>query len=234
MPLDHEDQDMPELVRQLFGERRLNALGEIFARHYPRLRSLACSRLKQKKVPAAVYDADDALGSSLENMMRLVLTGRVESIKDFDGFWRLFRQILAWKISAASNRQSALKRGGTSRRKRKPDGALREDPGDAAAPIPAAVIPPDDFDLFKSNLPAAEVEAISKETTDRLIGLLDTDQQSIVRMRIDGHGIADIAATFRVSPRTINRVLERIRRIWESSGLVDGMKPKERRRDQNG
>jgi hypothetical protein len=85
MPLDHEDQDMPELVRQLFAERRLDALGEIVARHYPRLRSLACSRLKQKKVPAAVYDADDALGSSLNDMMRLVLTGRVESIKDVDG-----------------------------------------------------------------------------------------------------------------------------------------------------
>ncbi len=40
-------------------------------------------------------------------------------------------------------------------------------------------------------------------------------------MRLDGRTIPQMAAAFGVSPRSVDRMLEMIRRIWASSGLID-------------
>ncbi len=57
-------------------------------------------------------------------MIFLVLSGRVESIDGVDGFWRLYRRILAWKIMTASDRLDALKRGGPGIRKSSRNGVV--------------------------------------------------------------------------------------------------------------
>ena len=91
-------------------ERKREALGRIFERYHLRLRRLATKALRSKDVPEQEYDADDLLDSALDVLLRLVLQGRVESIRGVDGFWRLYRRILAHKVSAAWDRRSALKR----------------------------------------------------------------------------------------------------------------------------
>jgi ECF sigma factor len=226
MSSNHADSDMTELVRQLLRDHETEALGEIFDRYYPRMLALAARRLERMQVPESVYEPDDALGSSLDTILRLVMTGRVESIQGVDGFWRLFRKVLARKVSAASDRHMSLKRGGPGIRRGKRDGAPVNDSNDATTSHPAVAVPADDFDLFKSNLPRAEVTAICNDVTEQLIGLLQPDLQSVVRMRLEKRTIAYIAANLGVSPRSVDRMVETIRRIWEASGLVEGIEPR--------
>jgi hypothetical protein len=223
---DQANDDMPGLVRRFFRDRQLDGLGEIVRRYYPRLRALARRRLEREQIAESEYEPDEALNSALGKMIFLVLSGRVESIDGVDGFWRLYRRILAWKIMTASDRLDALKRGGRGIRKSSRSGALIDDAVEGPPPAPGIV--PDDLDLFKSNLLAADVLTISEEVTERLIDLLQPDLQAIVRMRLDGRTIAQMAAAFGVSPRSIDRMLEMIRRTWASSGLIDGIGPEQR------
>jgi hypothetical protein len=222
---DQANEDMPGLVRRFFRDRQLDGLGEIVRRFYPRLRALAKRRLERERIAESLYEPDEALNSALSKMILLVLSGRVESIDGVDGFWRLYRKILAWKIMTASDRLDALKRGGPGIRKTSRSVVAAEGSDEATGPAADAV--PDDLDLFKSNLLPADVMAISSEVTERLIDLLQPDLQSVVRMRLDGRTIPQMAAVFGVSPRSVDRMLEMIRRIWASSGLLDGIEAKE-------
>jgi ECF sigma factor len=225
MAPDLGNEDMPGLVRRFLQGRQLDGLGEIVRRYYPRMRDLARRRIERERIAEAVYEPDEAINSTLDKMIRLVLSGRVESIEGVDGFWRLYRRILAWKIMAASDRHAALKRGGPGIRKVTRSGERVDDPDEMPAPLSGPV--PDNLDLFKSSLLPAEVLAISIEVTERLIHLLQPDLQTIVRMRLDGRTIAHMAAVLGVSPRSVDRMLEMIRRIWASSGLLDGIDPRE-------
>jgi hypothetical protein len=223
---DQANDDMPGLVRRFFRDRQLDGLAEIVRRCYPRLRALARRRLEREQIAESEYEPDEALNSALGKMIFLVLSGRVESIDGVDGFWRLYRRILAWKIMTASDRLDALKRGGRGIRKSSRNGALIDDAVEAPPPGPGVV--PDDLDLFKSNLLAADVLTISDEVTERLIDRLQPDLQAIVRMRLDGRTIAQMAAALGVSPRSVDRMLEMIRHTWASSGLIDGVGPEVR------
>ena len=224
---DHSDDDMANLVRQFLQDRDMGALGGIFRRYYPKMIALASRRLKRARIPEAVYQPDDALASTLDTMMRFVLNGRLGSIEGVDGFWRLYRRILAWKIHDASDRHGALKRGGPGTRKH----ADRSN-GDGTESTAAVRIPTDDFDLFESELLPVEVLAIGNEMTERLINLLQPDLQSVVRMRFDGWTIAQMATALGVSPRSVDRMLDSIRRIWLSSDPLRGVKGLERFRDE--
>jgi hypothetical protein len=213
---------MPELVRQFFKQRNLDTLGEIFDRHYSRLRSLASDALRHGKVPEPFYEPDEFLDSALGMLIRLVLAGRVESINGVDGFWRLYRKILARKVSAASDRHNALKRGGPGIRKRNGNGVPGTHGNGVIAGAAVRPVRPDDFDLFQSGLPPADVSAVGNEVTERLIGLLDPDHGRLVRMRLQGHTIAHMAKSLGVSPRSVNRMFETVRNTWVSSELLDG------------
>ena len=233
MSPEEANDDMPGLVRRFFRERQLDGLGEIVRRCYPRLRDLARRRLKRQQIAEFEYEPDEALNSDLGKMIFLVLSGRVESIEDVDGFWRLYRRILAWKIMTASDRIDALKRGGPGIRKNSRNELVTDnDLGASRPPTPGVV--PDDLDLFKSNLVPADVLTISGEVTERLIALLQPDLQSIVRMRLDGRTIPQMAAAFGVSPRSVDRMLEMIRGTWASSGLIDRIGPRESSRTPRG
>jgi hypothetical protein len=65
------------------------------------------SRGKQCLEACGLYDADDALASSLGIILRMVLAARAESWDDANGFWRLHRQIPARKVGDAVDRQNA-------------------------------------------------------------------------------------------------------------------------------
>jgi predicted DNA-binding transcriptional regulator YafY len=77
-----------------------------------------------------------------------------------------------------------------------------------------------------------EVLVIGNEMTERLINLLQPDLQSVVRMRFDGWTIAQMATALGVSPRSIDRMLDSIRRIRLSSDLLRGVRGLERFRDE--
>ena len=217
----HPRGEMPDLVRQFMARSESGGAGRIFERHHLRLRRLATKSLRSKRIPEQEYDADDLLDHALDILLRLVLQGCVESIRGVDGFWRLYRRILAHKVSAACDRRSALKRGGPGVRKKTRDASSRGQTSFPAEPVRVISLPPDDFDLFESTFPAAELLAMSKEVTLGLLRLLDPEHQKIARMRLDGYTIAWMAEELAVSPCTVHRRLETIRNTWASSGLID-------------
>lgn len=100
------------------------------------------------------------MDSGLGVMVQLVLKGKLNSIDGVDGFWRLFRRIVARKVMAKKCREAAIKRGGSAHR-----------------------LVPDDFDLFESGLPSVEVCAIADDVTERLLELLDPPLEAVARMR---------------------------------------------------
>ena len=190
--------NMADLVRQLFREHSWTRSARFCAD--PRLRSLASTALKDKDTEP-LYEPDKALNSSLGVMITLTLAGRLEAIGAVDGFWRVYRRILARRVSAACDRHDALKRGGEGIRKPR---SSRLPPG---LPTPSyraaqrAADPPDDFNLFRCGLPSVEVTVIGREVTQLLTALLEPDHQKIVGMRVDGYTIAQMATALDVSPR---------------------------------
>ena len=226
MALDRANDDMPGLVRRFFRDRQVDGLAEIVRRCYPACATWQSDDSSESTSPNPNTSLTRHSTAPLGKMIFLVLSGRVESIDGVDGFWRLYRRILAWKIMTASDRLDALKRGGRGIRKSSRNGDAGDDSEEM--PPPANGVIPDDLDLFKSNLLAADVLTISGEVTERLIDLLQPDLQSIVRMRLDGRTIAQMAIALGVSPRSVDRMLEMIRRIWASSGLIDGIGPEVR------
>ena len=75
-------------------------------------------------------------------------------------------------------------------------------------------------------LSSGESEALAhlQMTIDELIGRMPEDHRTIIRMRIDGHGIDEIASQSGRAKRTVERILQRFRNDLETE--VDEERPK--------
>ena len=62
---------------------------------------------------------------------------------------------------------------------------------------------------------------ISRDVVSELLKLLDPELQEIAQMRLGRYSIGFIAFHMRMSRRSIDRRLEKIREVWLSSGLLD-------------
>jgi DNA-directed RNA polymerase specialized sigma24 family protein len=80
---------------------------------------------------------------------------------------------------------------------------------------------PDDFDLFQSGVPTAEVKLIADENLARLMDALDPDLQTVAELRLRCT-IPEAARTLGISESTYKRRLGTIREIWRAAGLVNG------------
>jgi DNA-directed RNA polymerase specialized sigma24 family protein len=222
MNADLSGEDMHSLVRRLFVGREIDALGEIANRYYPKFRALARRLLRREPMVQQVYDADEAVDSGLGAIVYLVVRGKVGRIEGVDGFWRLFRRILARKILAVRDREAALKRDGKGIPGHGPDENQARGPLDGARTAKSHAHVPDDFNLFESGLPSAEVVVAADEMTGRLLAMLSEDLEIVVRMRFERRTIRYIAEKLGISTRTVDRRLEQIRAIWIISGLLEG------------
>jgi len=140
-----------------------------------------------------------------------------------DGFWRLFRRILARKVFTARDREAAIKRGGPGIPGHGRNDQQTRAPRNGAPTVKAHTHIADDFDLFESGLPSAEVLAVGDELTGRLVAMLAPELEIVFRMRFEGRSIPYIAAKLEISTRTVDRRLEQIRAIWGTSGLLEGL-----------
>ena len=149
------------------------------------------------------YDEHDAANSAFHSLCSGLGDGRLEAVNR-DAFWGLLAVITSRKIAAQRRSANRQKRGG---------GAERGESGFGDAGINAV----------KDNQLAPDVLAEVSESCDQLLHAIpDETMKTIVLLKFQGATNGEIADQIKCTRRTVERKLERIRRIWVEAGLHDG------------
>ena len=151
------------------------------------------------------YDEDDAANSAFHSLCRGLADGRLEA-ENRDAFWGLLAVITSQKISTQQRYLKRQKRGG---------GAVRGDSG--FAEFGRAGI-----NEIDGNHQTPDVLAEIAESCAQLFDVLsDEAMKKIVLLKFQGATNKEVASELKCTERTIERKLERIRRIWVEAGLHD-------------
>lgn len=166
-----------------------------------RLREFALQKLDPKT--RRRYDEDDAANSAFDSLCRGLVEGRVAA-ENRDALWGLLAVITSRKISAQRRLLNRQKRG---------CGMVRGDSG--FEEYGAAGI-----NGVNCNERPPDVQAeVSESCTQLLNALPDETMKQIVLLKFQGVRNGAVAEELNCTRRTVERKLERIRRIWVEAGL---------------
>jgi DNA-directed RNA polymerase specialized sigma24 family protein len=150
------------------------------------------------------YDEHDAANSAFHSLCRGLAEGQVEA-ENRDAFWGLLAVITSRKISAQRRYSNRQKRGG---------GAAHGDSGFGDLGI----------NEVDGNQLAPDVLAEVSESCNQLLDAIpDETMKKIVLLKFQGATNGEVASELNCTRRTVERKLERVRRIWVEAGLHDGM-----------
>jgi DNA-directed RNA polymerase specialized sigma24 family protein len=156
----------------------------------------ALMRLARTRLPGAVRraaDEEDIALSALDSFCRGEAAGRFPTLEDRDDLWRLLATITLRKVRDAIEYEGRKKR--SSGRK-----------GEAAVVL----------DELLARDPSPEMAAQFADLLGHLIGRLDEEVlRKLAELKLFGHTEEEMAAELGVSPRTVRRKLDLIRRLWE-------------------
>jgi len=220
--VDSQEDTDAGLQRALHGDRE--ALEVLLNRHRPLMLITARRYLRRYPALRGIHDPEDAVEGALAALWEQARSGELPTIEDRNDLCRVFRKSLSKWIAAAGKHESPRRRvgPGISRSTRVDRSAL------LSAPPHARVTNPEEPDLTDPTVPAPDLAAMAQERVERLLNLLDKRERDVVDLRVDEVTIEDIAARLKLSERTVNRILKKIRGMWTSSGLLD--RPEENRR----
>jgi len=166
------------------------AAQKLWERYFPELVKLARSRLRG--LSRVAHDPEDVALSAFASFCRQAELGRFPQLVDRDGLWRLLMTLTVRKALQAIRDQNRIKRGGNA--------GLAEM----------------DLDFLASSDPTPEFAAQVAEEFQRLLNILsDQELANIAISRMEGFSTAEIAQRLDCAPRTIERKLSLVRRIWE-------------------
>lgn len=149
------------------------------------------------------YDENDAANSAFHSLCRGLADGRL-SAENRDALWGLLAVITSRKISAQQRLLNRQKRGG---------GALRGESG-------FAELGDAGINEIEGNQREPDVLAeISESCTQLLNALPDEMMRRIAVLKFEGAKNGEVARELNCTRRTVERKLERIRRIWVEAGL---------------
>jgi DNA-directed RNA polymerase specialized sigma24 family protein len=152
------------------------------------------------------YDESDAANSAFHSLCWGIANGRIEA-ESRDALWGLLAVITSRKISEQRRYLNRQKRGG---------GAVRGESGFAKFGD-AGINAVDGKQQSPDEL--AEVA----ESCNQLLAVLpDETMKRIVLLKFQSATNGEVADELNCTRRTIERKLERIRRIWVEAGLHDG------------
>jgi RNA polymerase sigma factor (sigma-70 family) len=168
------------------------AARELWRLYFHRLVGLA--REKLRGAPRRVADEEDVALSAFDSFCRHAEQGRFPDLADRDGLWRLLVVMTARKAGHLKRDEARLKRR-PGRTEADWDEALR---------------------VAISREPGPDDAAIAAEEHRRLMAVLEDDlERRVAQLRLEGHGVEEIAEAIGYSPRTIKRKLQFIREAWE-------------------
>jgi DNA-directed RNA polymerase specialized sigma24 family protein len=161
--------------------------------YFRRMAELA--RHKLQGLPRRAADEEDVALSAFDSFCRGAAQGRFPQLSDRDSLWPLLVAITAHKALDLLRHERRLKRGGPA-----PEGP--------AAPADVEEV------LGREPTPAFAVQVA--EECQRLLGLLDGDGlRDVALAKMEGYTNDEIAARLGCVPRTVERKLRMIRRLWQ-------------------
>ena len=198
-----DDQSVTGWIDQL-SDGNDQAAEQLWQHISARLRDFARQRLDAET--RRRYDEDDAANSAFHSLCRGLADGCMEA-ENRDALWGLLAVITSRKISAQRRFLNRQKRGG---------GNIRGESGFAEFGDAG-------INAVESNQKTPDVLAeVSESCTQLLSTLPDETMKKIVLLKFQGVTNGEVADRLNCTRRTIERKLERIRRIWVEAGLHDG------------
>jgi len=168
----------------------------LWERYFSRLEALARTRLRGQSL--AIGDAEDVALSAFHSLCRGLQRGHFPQLTDRDNLWRLLVVITARKASHLLRDEQCGKRGGTRSEAQR----IAHD----SAVLEATI----------GQEPTPEFSAQMCEELDRLLqGLKPHHLDQIALWKLEGYTHAEIAQRLGCAPRTIDRKMRLIRRLWE-------------------
>jgi DNA-directed RNA polymerase specialized sigma24 family protein len=171
------------------------AAQQLWERYFRPLVALARKKLQGKRL--AVADEEDVALSAFDSFCRGVEAGRFPQLRDRQDLWRLLIVLTARKTAHVLRDQGRQKRG-----------------GQAAGASPDA----DEVDIEQilSREPTPEFAAQVAEECERLLDRLgEGPLRAVALLKMQGYTHEEIAAQLGCVPRTVDRKLQAIRKIWE-------------------
>jgi RNA polymerase sigma-70 factor (ECF subfamily) len=193
-PPDAPDEMTDHSLLQKLKDGHESAATALYVRYAGHLRALTARQ--SSAALSARMDPDDIVQSVFRTFFRRVNTDQYE-VPRGDDLWKLFLVIALNKIRNAAAHHTAAKR----------DVRQTVHLGDSPAAVGTAVTA-DDTDLTALRL-----------VVDDTIAALPESSRQMVRLRIDGHEVGDIAARTGRSKRSVERVLQQFRD--QLQGLLD-------------
>lgn len=152
------------------------------------------------------YDEHDAANSAFHSLCRGLAEGRMQA-ENRDALWGLLAVITSRKISAQRRLLNRQKRGA----------------GDVRGESGFAELGPTGINSIAGNQITPDVLAEISESCAQLLNVLpDETMKTIVLLKFQGAKNGEVATELKCTRRTVERKLERIRRIWVEAGLHEG------------
>jgi RNA polymerase sigma-70 factor (ECF subfamily) len=171
-----------------------DAVWELYERYFPRLLGLA--RLKLRGAPASLpADEEDVVQSAFRSFWRGVRERRFPHLLDRDGLWKLLGTMTARKAFRALRDERRLKRGG---------GRLRH----------LSELEGTEFHDCGTGLEALWVDLW--DAIRQALGDPELRLEEVLRRRLEGYTMKEIAGFLGCSDRSVKRMLDVIRSLLES------------------
>ncbi len=171
------------------------AAARLWDHYFQQLATFARRRLHQRRVS----DEEDLAAEVLQALCRAADVGRLPAIQSRDDLWRILLSWMRNKITDQVRAQQAAKRGG---------GRVRGQSGFGSG----------DGDAFAEPVcpqPSAATLAELRELADRLLRRLpDVLLRELALARMAGKTVGELSVDFKIAPRTVERKLAIIRRVW--------------------
>lgn len=189
------------------GEGDSVAAQQLWKRYFQQLVGLARQKLRHVSKRAA--DEEDVALSAFDSFFRGAAHGRFPQLADRDDLWRLLVVITARKASHCIRDEHREKRGGGE--------VLGESALDG--PTKSAADQPG-LEQIIGHEPTPEFAAEMAEEYQRLLSSLgDKELESVAFWKMEGYTNHEISEKLGCAPRTVERKLALIRRIWSKADV---------------
>lgn len=162
------------------------AAEQLWTRYFRQL--MLQARLRMSNVSKSSYDEEDAALSTFQVLCKKLNEGQYASIADRQELWQLMLRVLIRKIGRRVKYQTAAKRCPTDNQ--------------------ASAVSID-------QIAAPTSQEISQECYDLISSLNDPNLERVALLKFEGYSNEEIAVQLQRTRRTIQRMLNLIRDLWE-------------------
>lgn len=185
------------------------AAHRLYQLYFHRLVALARTRMADRS--RRVADEQDVAASALQSLFVGMEQGRFEQLNHREDLWKLLVTITLRKTVIHHRKWAADKRGG---------GQVR---GESIFISPGGEEQPVGFDQFSGGDPTPDVLNRIEEEHGHLMDLLqDPVLKQIAGLKFQGYTNQEIAGQLKLTERSIERKLQRIRLLWEPELSLGG------------